>query len=312
MNKNSKIYVAGHKGLVGSAIVKRLYSIGFDNLILRTSSELDLTNQVNVNNFFRENKPDFVFLAAAKVGGIHANNTYPAEFIYNNLAIQTNVIHASYSSSVKKLLFVASSCIYPKLSNQPINESYILTGELEQTNEAYAIAKIAGVKMCEFYNKQYNTNYISVFPTNLYGLGDSYNLLNSHVIPTLIRKFHEAKELKKPNVLLWGTGNPKREFLFSDDLAEACIFLMSSKEKGNFNIGYGKDLTISELSKIIKEIVGYTGEILYDTNMPDGTPRKLLDSGKILSLGWKPKVSLKDGLTMLYNDYKINNHLYRK
>ncbi len=305
MKKESKIFVAGHKGLVGSAIVRKLRNDGYTNLVLKTLAELDLTRQANVEQFFESEKPEYVFLAAAKVGGIHANNTYPAEFIYQNMMIQNNVINSAYNCGVSKLLFLGSSCIYPKLAPQPMKEKYLLTGELEQTNEAYAIAKISGLKLAEYYNKQYSANFISAMPTNLYGPGDNYDLQNSHVLPALIRKFHEAKEVNKPFVEIWGTGKPKREFLFVDDLAEACVFLMRNYKQREFvNIGTGEDVTIKELVSIVQEIVGFNGELKYNIDKPDGTPRKLMDVSKINRLGWVAKTSLKDGIEKTYNSYK--------
>ncbi len=305
MEKESKIFVAGHKGLVGSAIVRKLRKDGYANLVLKTMAELDLTRQADVEQFFESEKPEYVFLAAAKVGGIHANNTYPAEFIYQNIMIQNNVINSAYNFGVSKLLFLGSSCIYPKLAPQPMKEKYLLTGELEQTNEAYAIAKISGLKLAEYYNKQYSANFISAMPTNLYGPGDNYDLQNSHVLPALIRKFHEAKEANKPFVEIWGTGKPKREFLFVDDLAEACVFLMRNYKQREFvNIGTGEDVTIKELVSIVQEIVGFNGELKYNSDKPDGTPRKLMDVSKINRLGWVAKTSLKDGIEKTYNSYK--------
>jgi GDP-L-fucose synthase len=307
MEKHSKIYVAGHRGLVGSAIKRRLEQAGYANLIYRTSAELDLRNQQAVADFFRAEKPEYVFLAAAKVGGIHANNTYPAEFIYDNLIIQTNVIHNAYLHQVKKLLFLGSSCIYPKLAPQPMKEEHLLTGELEPTNEPYAIAKIAGIKMCQAYNRQYGTNFISVMPTNLYGPNDNFDLETSHVLPALIRKFHEAKVHDKPAVEIWGTGKPRREFLYVDDLADACLFLMENltcNDMGMFvNIGTGVDLTIKELAEMIKGIVGYQGELVFNTAKPDGTPRKLLDVSKLHALGWQARTSLEDGIKRTYEWY---------
>lgn len=308
MDKNSKIYVAGHRGLVGSALKRRLESKGYSNLILRTHRELDLTNQQEVNEFFEREKPEYVFLAAAKVGGILANNTYPAEFIYENLMIEANIIHASYRYGVKKLLFLGSSCIYPKLAPQPLKEEYLLTGPLEETNEAYAIAKIAGIRLCKHYNQQYGTNYISVMPTNLYGPNDNFDLETSHVMPALLRKFHEAKTKNEPEVIVWGTGKPLREFLHVDDMADACVYLMENfnmDDIGEFvNIGVGKDITIGELAELIKEIVGFKGEIRRDLSKPDGTPQKLLDVTKLNSLGWKAKISLKDGIKQTYECYQ--------
>lgn len=307
MQKNSKIFIAGHRGLVGSAILRKLQYLGYENLVLRTSKELDLTRQADVENFFNKEKPEYVFLAAAKVGGILANSTYPADFIYKNLMIQANVIHSSYLTNVKKLLFLGSSCIYPRECPQPMKEEYLLSNYLEKTNEAYAIAKISGIKMCQAYNQQYKTNYISVMPTNLYGPGDNFDLNNSHVIPALIRKFHEAKELKKDTVNVWGTGKPYREFLHVDDLADACIFLMKEYNQSEIiNIGTGVDITIKELAELIKEIIGFQGEIVWDREKPDGTPRKLLDISKISSLGWKPKINLRDGIKETYQWYVEN------
>ena len=301
MKKDAKIYIAGHRGLVGSAIVRCLLKHGYSNLITRTRHELDLTDQAAVQNFFQKERPEYVFLAAARVGGILANNTYPADFICDNLYIQSNVITAAYTSGVKKLLFMGSSCIYPKLCPQPIKEEYLLTGALEPTNEWYAIAKIAGIKMCQAYKKQYGFNAVSVMPTNLYGPGDNFDLKNSHVLPALIRKFHEAKLNNHQKVTVWGTGKPCREFLHVDDLAEACLFLMQNYDSEEIiNIGAGKDITIKELADLIKEIVGFQGEILFDISMPDGTPRKLLDISKIQQLGWSPKISLREGIKSVY------------
>lgn len=303
MKKNSKIYVAGHTGMVGSALVRLLERNGFKNLILRSSSQLDLTSQAEVASFFEVEKPEYVFLAAAKVGGIMANNTYRGQFMYENLMIQNNVIHQSYVHDVKKLLFLASSCIYPKMSPQPIKEEYLLSGKLEPTNEPYAIAKIAGLKMCENYNLQYGCDFISVMPTNLYGTNDNFDLQTAHVLPALLRKFHEAKTLQNPSVEVWGTGAPKREFLHVDDLAEACLHLMETYS-GNVsvNIGTGKDISIRELAEMIKEITGFKGNINWDTSKPDGTPRKLLDVSLIHSLGWKHSVNLKEGIRSVYYD----------
>ncbi len=304
MHKSSGIYVAGHRGLVGSAIVRRLQSEGYTDIITRTRSELNLARQAEVEEFFKKERPEYVFLAAAKVGGIVANNTYPAEFIYTNLMIQTCILHAAYLSGVKKLVFLGSSCIYPKFAPQPMKEEYLLTGELEPTNEPYAVAKIAGIKMCQAYNRQYGTSFISVMPTNLYGPNDNFDLENSHVLPAMIRKFHEAKAIdsnSKP-VVLWGTGSPRREFLHVDDLADACLFLMENYDikpgidPGLINIGTGKDITIKELAEMIKETVGFKGSITWDTTRPDGTPRKLLDITKLKSLGWNPKITLKQGI----------------
>jgi GDP-L-fucose synthase len=303
MEKNSKIYVAGHRGLAGSAIVRKLKKEGFENLLLRTSSELDLRNQEAVQEFFEQEKPEYVFLAAAKVGGINANNTYPADFIYENLCIQNNVIHQSYKNGVKKLLFLGSSCIYPKNSEQPIKEEYLLSGYLEPTNDAYAIAKIAGLKMCQAYDKQYGCNFISVMPTNLYGPGDNYDLKNSHVLPALLRKFHEAKVNNEPTVTVWGSGKPRREFLHADDLASACFFLMQNyNDPAIINIGTGKDISIGEMAQMIKKISGYEGEIIFDTSMPDGTFRKLLDVNKLHSFGWKPNISFEEGVRKTYEE----------
>jgi GDP-L-fucose synthase len=305
LEKSDKIYVAGHNGMVGSAIVRKLKSLGFTNFLLRTSKELDLRNQTEVFDFLQTEKPDYVFLAAAKVGGIVANNTYRGQFLYENLQIQNNVIHGSYLAGVKKLMFLGSSCIYPKLAPQPLKEDYLLTGLLEPTNEPYAIAKIAGIKMCEAYREQYGCNYISVMPTNLYGPNDNYDLNNSHVLPAMIRKFHEAKLENKPNVELWGTGSPMREFLHANDLAEACVYLMENYNDSTLvNIGTGVDVTIKELAETIKSEVGYEGEIVWNTEKPDGTPRKLMDVSKLNGLGWKHSIELKDGIAMVYNEYK--------
>lgn len=302
---SDKIYVAGHNGMVGSAIVRKLKSLGFTNFLLRTSKELDLRNQTEVFDFLQTEKPDYVFLAAAKVGGIVANNTYRGQFLYENLQIQNNVIHGSYLAGVKKLMFLGSSCIYPKLAPQPLKEDYLLTGLLEPTNEPYAIAKIAGIKMCEAYRDQYGCNYISVMPTNLYGPNDNYDLNNSHVLPAMIRKFHEAKLENKPSVELWGTGSPMREFLHANDLAEACVYLMENYNDSTLvNIGTGVDVTIKELAETIKAEVGYEGEIVWNTEKPDGTPRKLMDVSKLNGLGWKHSIELKDGIAMVYNEYK--------
>jgi len=304
MEKESKIYVAGHRGLVGSSLKRKLESKDYTNLIFRTHKELDLTNQQAVNEFFEQDKPEYVFLAAAKVGGILANSTYPAEFIYENLMIESNIIHASYKYGVKKLLFLGSSCIYPKLAPQPLKEEYLLTGSLEETNEAYAIAKIAGIRLCRHYNQQYGTNFISVMPTNLYGPNDNFDLETSHVMPALIRKFHEAKVNNQSEVVVWGTGKPLREFMHVDDMADACVYLMENydySDIGEFvNIGVGKDITIKELVELIKEIVGFEGEIKYDTSKPDGTPRKLMEVSRLNGLGWKAKVSLRDGIKDTY------------
>jgi GDP-L-fucose synthase len=299
-----KIYVAGHKGMVGSAIVRNLERLGYKNIIYRTSAELDLKNTEKVEAFLMSEKPDYVFLAAAKVGGIVANNTYRAQFLYENLQIQNNVIHGAYLAGVKKLMFLGSSCIYPKLAPQPLKEDYLLTGLLEPTNEPYAIAKIAGIKMCEAYRDQYGCNFISVMPTNLYGPNDNYDLQNSHVLPAMIRKFHEAKIENKPEVELWGTGSPMREFLHADDLAEACVFLMKNYSEAQLvNIGTGVDVTIEELAEKIKAVVAYTGNIKWNTDKPDGTPRKLMDVNKLHELGWKHKIALQEGLEMVYKEY---------
>ncbi len=301
MDKNSKIYIAGHRGMVGSAIHRKLQLSGYTNIVCRTSTELDLRNQLSVEQFFETEKPDYVFLAAARVGGIVANNTYRAEFIYDNLMIQNNVIHQAYKAGVQKLLFLGSSCIYPKLAPQPMKEEYLLTGLLEPTNEPYAIAKIAGIKMCDAYRAQYGCNFISVMPTNLYGPNDNYDLNNSHVLPAMLRKFHEAKEGGADKVVLWGTGAPRREFLHADDMADACIFLMHKyNEAGLVNIGVGTDIAIAELAEMIREIVGYEGTIEWDTSKPDGTPRKLMDVSKLALLGWKATVPLKEGVEKVY------------
>lgn len=302
MQNNAKIFVAGSNGMVGSAIVRELEKKGFSNIIKKSSKELDLRNQQAVLAFFETEKPEYVFLAAAKVGGIFANNEYPADFLYENLMIQNNVIHAAHLFDVKKLLFLGSSCIYPKYAEQPIKEDYLLTGSLEPTNEAYAIAKIAGVEMCKFYRKQYGRNFISAMPTNLYGINDNFNLKNSHVLPALLRKFIEAKQNGSPNVTVWGTGSPKREFLFVDDLAEACLFLMLHYEgEQTINVGTGVDVSIKELAEMIKEVAQYEGELVFDTTKPDGTPRKLLDVSKINTLGWKHKIDLKEGVKKTYS-----------
>lgn len=313
MKKNAKIYVAGHKGLVGSAITRNLQKNGYANLILKTSKELDLTNQKATLKFFEKEKPDYVFLAAAKVGGIKANNDFPAEFIYQNLAIEQNVIHSAYLSKVKKLLFLGSSCIYPRDCPQPIKEKYFMTGPLEKTNEPYAIAKIAGITMCQSYNRQYGTKFISVMPTNLYGPGDNFNLETSHVLPALIRKFHDAKEKNKKEVIMWGTGKPRREFLHVDDLADACIYLMNNYNHSEIiNIGTGRDIEIIELANLIKRIVGFKGEIKNDLSKPDGTPRKLLDVSKLHSMGWRHKIRLEDGIKSTYEWFLKNKDLIRK
>lgn len=307
MEKHSKVYIAGHRGMVGSAIARKLHSIGINNIVTRTSAELDLRNQAQVNEFFSAEKPEYVFLAAARVGGINANNVYRAEFIYDNLMIEANVINASYRAGVKKLLFLGSSCIYPKLAPQPLKEDSLLTGVLEYTNEPYAIAKIAGIKLCENYRLQYGCDFISVMPTNLYGPNDHYDLNNSHVLPALLRKIVTAKKEKSSFVEIWGTGTPKREFLHVDDLAEACIFLMDNYSgKELINIGMGEDITILDLAKLIKEIVGYEGEIRTNPSMPDGTPRKLMDVSKVNGLGWKASIPLKEGIKRVYEEVK--NH----
>lgn len=304
MKLHSKIYVAGHNGMVGSAIVRHLKKSGFENIITLSKSKLDLLDQYAVDNFFREFSPEYVFLAAAKVGGIKANRDMKADFIYENLMIQTNIIKSSYSYDVKKLIFLGSSCIYPKFCNQPIKEEYLMTGELEPTNDAYAIAKIAGIKMCQSYNEQYGTDFISVMPTNLYGPNDNYDLNNSHVLPAMIRKFHEAKLDNKESVEVWGTGTPKREFLYVDDLADACVFLMNNYSGNDIvNIGTGQDVTIAELAVGVSKVVGYEGKIIFNTEMPDGTPRKLLDVSRLEEIGWKYKTSLKEGIEKTYKDY---------
>ncbi len=305
MNKEAKIYVAGHRGMVGSAIVRKLEAEGYDNIVYRTSSELDLRNQDAVNQFFEVEKPDYVFLAAAKVGGIHANNVYRAEFLYDNLMIEANIIHAAYLNKVKKLLFLGSSCIYPKLAPQPLKEEYLLTDELEYTNEPYAIAKIAGIKLCENYRKQYGCNFISAMPTNLYGPNDNYDLDNSHVLPALLRKFHTAKIKGHSTVEIWGSGSPKREFLHVDDLADACFQLMQKYEGEEwFNIGTGEDISIKDLALLIKKAVGYTGDLVFDSSKPDGTPRKLMDVSKLHAIGWKHQISLEDGVKSVYEEVK--------
>ena len=304
MEKDAKIYIAGHRGMVGSAIKRKLEKEGFTNFVTRLSSELDLRDQQQVADFFAAEKPDYVFLAAAKVGGIIANNTYRAEFLYDNLQIQNNVIHQSYLNGVKKLMFLGSSCIYPKMAPQPLKEEYLLTGPLEETNEPYAIAKIAGIKMCDAYRSQYGCNYISVMPTNLYGYNDNYHPQNSHVMPALIRRFHEAKEQDAPSVTIWGTGSPRREFLFADDLAEACYYLMQNyNEPGLVNIGTGEDITIKDLALLVKKVVGYEGEIQFDTSKPDGTPRKLMDVTKLANAGWCYHTMLEEGIALAYQDF---------
>ncbi|MCZ4223898.1 GDP-L-fucose synthase [Pedobacter rhodius] len=304
MEKNAKIYVAGHRGMVGSAIYRKLQKEGYTNLLTKTSSELDLRNQQAVTDFFAAEKPDYVFLAAAKVGGIVANNTYRADFLYENLAIQNNVIHNAYLTGVKKLMFLGSSCIYPKLAAQPLKEDYLLTGTLEETNEPYAIAKIAGIKMCDAYRDQYGCNFISVMPTNLYGYNDNYHPQNSHVLPALIRKVHEAKVNGEKQVTVWGSGSPMREFLFADDLADACYFLMENyNEPSLINIGVGHDLTIKDLALTIAAVLGFEGELVFDASKPDGTPRKLMDVTKLHNLGWKHKIELPEGIALAYEDF---------
>ncbi|HAS40578.1 MAG TPA: GDP-fucose synthetase [Microscillaceae bacterium] len=307
MNKDSKIYIAGHRGMVGSAILRKLQKEGFNNFVYSNSKDLDLRNQTAVADFFAKEKPEYVFLAAAKVGGIGANNTYRAEFLYDNLMIQSNVIHQSYVHGVKKLMFLGSSCIYPKMAPQPLKEDYLLTGSLEPTNEPYAVAKISGIKMCEEYRFQYDCNFISVMPTNLYGPNDNYDLKNSHVLPALLRKFHEAKENNAPSVEVWGTGSPLREFLHVDDLADACYFLMQHyNEKGFINIGTGTDVSIKELALIIKDVVGYEGELQFDVSKPDGTPRKLMDVDRLHKLGWKHTIELREGIERTYKQKFLN------
>ena len=308
MNKEAKIFIAGHRGMVGSAIHRRLSDLGYRNIITKTSVELDLRVQERVNEFFEAEQPEFVFLAAAKVGGILANNTYRADFIYENIMIQSNIIHSSYATGVKKLMFLGSSCIYPKMAPQPLKEEYLLTGLLEPTNEPYAIAKIAGIKMCDAYRSQYGCDFISVMPTNLYGPNDNYDLQNAHVLPSLVRKFHEAKLNQASEVTIWGTGTPKREFLHADDLADACVFLMKTySDAGLVNIGTGEDVSISELAALIKKVVGYGGNIIYDSTKPDGTPRKLMDVSKLNGLGWKFTIPLEKGLEMVYQEYQTRN-----
>jgi GDP-L-fucose synthase len=305
MEKNSKIYVAGHTGLVGGAITRRLQALGYRNLVHKTIEEMDLTRQEVVEAYFAKEKPEYVFLAAAKVGGIQANNTYPAEFIYINLQIENNIIHCSYKNGVKKLLFLGSSCIYPKLAPQPMREDSLLSGYLEPTNEPYAIAKIAGIRMCQSYNRQYHTNFISVMPTNLYGPGDNYHPTDSHVMPALIRRFHEAKVRGDATVSVWGTGAAKREFLFNEDLADACVFLMNNYNDGEIvNIGTGEEVTIAELAHAVKDAVGFAGELVFDSSKPDGTPRKLLDCSKLHALGWRHTLTLKEGVRRAYDDFK--------
>lgn len=328
MHNNAKIYIAGHRGLAGSAIVRNLQAKGYTNLLMRTHVELDLTDQKATDAFFAEEQPDYVFLAAAKVGGILANNRYPAEFIRDNLAIQTNIIHAAYKNNVERLLFLGSSCIYPKLALQPMKEEYLLTGSLEPTNRPYALAKIAGIEMCWSYNRQYGTKYLAAMPTNLYGPGDNYDLNNSHVLPALIRKFHEAKVNNQATVTVWGSGTPRREFLYSEDMADACIFLMNLQNErfdallggdeaatGVFmppliNIGVGEDVTIRELSELVGEVIAYPGDIAFDTSKPDGTPRKLLDVGRLALLGWRARTALKEGLSFAYRDYLRSSEVF--
>jgi len=309
MEKDAKIYVAGHRGMVGSALIRNLQSKGYNNITTKEFKELDLTRQNQVEDFFKNEHPDYVFLAAAKVGGIYANNTYPAEFIYDNLMIEANVIHSAHKFNVTKLLFLGSSCIYPKLAPQPIKEEYLLTDLLEPTNEAYAIAKITGIELCKFYRRQYGSDFISVMPTNLYGIDDNFDLKTSHVLPALIRKFHEAKVNNEPNVVMWGTGSPRREFLHVDDLADASVYLMQNySNESHLNIGTGEDLKIIELANMVKDIVGYQGAIVNDLAKPDGTPRKLLDVTKLHELGWKHKISLRDGVEAVYNWYLQKLH----
>jgi GDP-L-fucose synthase len=304
VEKEAKIYVSGHRGMVGSAVVRELTRLGYTNIITRTSQELDLRNQSAVEQFYVDVKPEYVFVAAAKVGGIHANNVYRADFLYDNLMIQNNLIHGAYVNNVKKLLFLGSSCIYPKLAPQPLKEEYLLSGLLESTNEPYAIAKITGVKMCEAYSDQYGCNFISAMPTNLYGLNDNYHPENSHVLPALIRKFHEAKESNAGAVTMWGDGSPMREFLFADDLANALVYLMLNyNEKQFVNVGYGSDITIKELAETIARVIGFEGEHLYDSSKPNGTPRKLMDSGRLFATGWKPTVNLEEGIAIAYQDF---------
>lgn len=301
MQKDSKIFVAGHRGMVGSALVRRLTEVGYTNLVVRTSRELDLRDQVAVTNFFAQEKPEYVLLAAAKVGGINANNTYPVDFLRDNIQLQTNVIEQSHAHGVKKLLFLGSSCVYPKMCPQPIKEEYLLTGPLEPTNEAYAIAKIAGIKLCEAFHKQYGSNYISAMPTNLYGPGDNYDLENSHVLPAMLRKFHEAKLRNQPSVEIWGTGTPRREFLHVDDLATACLHLMLHYNEASLvNVGTGEDLTILELAELVRDVTGYAGEITLNSARPDGTPRKLLDVSRLQELGWEARIGLREGIAQVY------------
>ena len=312
MEKSAKIYVAGHGGMVGSAIVRNLKANGWTNIIGRRSTELDLTCQSDVMNFISAVRPEYIFLCAAKVGGIYANVKFPAEFMYQNIMIQSNIIHAAYHNGIKRLMFLGSGCIYPRITPQPIKEEYLLTSSLEKTNEAYAIAKIAGLKMCAFYNQQWGTNFTSCMPANLYGPKDNYSLEDSHVVPALVRKFNEAHECGSHSVTVWGTGTPRREFLHVDDMADACVYLMENYS-GNehINVGYGSDITIRELAELIREISGFSGEIVYDKSMPDGTPQKLLDSSKLFNMGWKPKISLRDGIRETHEDYLRNRDIYR-
>lgn len=310
MDKEAKIYIAGHRGMVGSAIVRRLSNLGYTNLLTRTHNELDLVNQQAVVDFLREEKPNYIFMAAAKVGGIHANNTFRAEFLYQNLMIETNVVHAAWQANINRMLFLGSSCIYPRDCPQPISEEYLLTGPLEQTNEPYAIAKIAGIKLCESYNRQYGTQYVSAMPTNLYGPNDSYDLNNSHVLPALIRKVYEAKLRGDAEIVVWGSGKPMREFLYVDDLADACVFLMENHiSDGLFNIGTGEDVTIRELAETVMDVVGFKGTIVYDSGKPDGTPRKLLNVNKMKDLGWFATTGLRDGIAKAYADFINVNRL---
>lgn len=308
MEKTARIYVAGHRGMVGSAIVRELKRQGYDHIITRTRNELNLRDQAAVGTFFDTERPDYVFLAAARVGGIHANNTYRAEFLYDNLQIQNNIIHFSYIYGVKKLMFLGSSCIYPKLAPQPLKEEYLLTGPLEPTNEPYAIAKIAGIKMCEAYRDQYGCNFISAMPTNLYGPNDNYHPENSHVLPALIRRFHEAKAAGLPSVTIWGDGSPLREFLYADDLANALVYLMENyNEKLFVNVGYGSDISIADLARLVAKVTGYQGNLEFDTSKPNGTPRKLMDSSRLFATGWKPRVGLEEGIALAYRDFLENS-----
>lgn len=305
MNKDSKIYIAGHRGMVGSAILRNLQGRGYTNFVLRTHQELDLTDQKAVSDFFATEQPEYVFLAAAKVGGIVANATYPAQFFYENIMIQTNVIHSSYLNGVKKLMFLGSSCIYPRMADQPMREDALLTGLLEPTNEAYALAKISGIKQCDYYRAQYGCDFVSVMPTNLYGTGDNYDLQNSHVLPALIRKFHQAKESHSAQVTLWGSGSPLREFLHADDMADATVFCMLNySDYGHVNVGSGSEITIRDLAAMVRDVVGYGGQIVWDSSKPDGTPRKLMDSSKLYSMGWRPTIGLADGISAVYHEFK--------